>query len=289
MKKIKPYLLMMPVILLIFILLIGLLYALLQSFGYIKSLGLYEITLKYYREILSNEDFLVSFKLSMYISLVSSFISLLIGIIIAVAIVRIKRKRFYNTIIRIPIIIPHTIVALFVIAIFSQSGVLSRILYQMGFIENIKEFPNLIYNKWNLGVIFAYLWKQGPFVAYFIMSTLESISNTYEEAAINLGASPIKAFIKVTLPLLLPNIFSSFIIILGFSFAAYELPFLLGTTKPKALPIQAYIDYIHPDLLNRPYAMAQNGIIVIVSCILTFLFYILVKNRWKGINIDGKI
>ena len=59
----------------------------------------------------------------------------------------------------------------------------------------------------------------------------------------------------------MPAIKKAFLIILAFSFGAYELPFLLGPTLPKALPVQAYIEYLSPDLLNRPYAMALNGLI----------------------------
>lgn len=279
---------MMPVLILIFILVIGLFFALLQSLGYIPGLGLTKINFKYYREIFMNKDFLESLSLSLYIALVSSIISVLVGVLISLALVKVRNKKTFISIVRLPILVPHAIVAIFILAIFSQSGILSRIFYQLGWVKSIKDFPNLIYNKTNMGVIVGYIWKQAPFVAYFTLSLLESISHTYEEAAINLGASPFQAFSKVTLPLIIPNIFSSFIIILAFSFASYELPFLLGTTKPKALPILAYLEYIHPDLHNRPYAMAQNGIIVIISSLLAILFYLLVKNKWKELNIDEK-
>ena len=66
-----------------------------------------------------------------------------------------------------------------------------------------------------------------------------------------------------------------FLILFTFSLGAYELPYILGATEPKVLPIWAYIQYTHPDLHNRPYAMAVNGIIVLLSAAAVGLWAIL--------------
>ena len=65
-----------------------------------------------------------------------------------------------------------------------------------------------------------------------------------------------------------------------YAFGAYELPNLLGPTLPRTLPELAYIEYTHPDLLNRPYAMAVNGVILAVSVILSLVILKLVN--YKG-------
>ncbi|MEG0108931.1 MAG: spermidine/putrescine ABC transporter permease, partial [Lachnospiraceae bacterium] len=62
---------------------------------------------------------------------------------------------------------------------------------------------------------------------------------------------------------------------------AYEIPFILGVTSPKALPVLAYIQYTHPDLHNRPYAMALNGIIIIISLVSAGFYFILMRNSIK--------
>ena len=69
---------------------------------------------------------------------------------------------------------------------------------------------------------------------------------------------------NVTLPLCKPAILNSGLIIFCYSFGAYELPLLLGSTLPKALPVQTYIEYTHPDLTHRPYAMALNMIMLLI-------------------------
>ena len=71
----------------------------------------------------------------------------------------------------------------------------------------------------------------------------------------------------------MPSIFSSFVIIFAFSFGAYEVPLLLGPTQPKALPVQAFIEYSNPVLQNRPYAMVYNILITLIALILTGVYY----------------
>ena len=183
-------------------------------------------------------------------------------------------------VIRLPIPIPHAIVALFVIMFFSQNGLLARILFALNLLEGQESFPALLYSSNNVGIIIAYLWKEIPFVAYFVLALMASINTTLGEAAENLGASPVKAFFYVTLPLCMPAISKAFLIIFAFSFGAYELPFLLGATLPKALPVQAYLEYTHPDLLHRPYAMALNGVMLLWTDY--FVFYYLISRRTEG-------
>ena len=81
----------------------------------------------------------------------------------------------------------------------------------------------------------------------------------------------------MTLPLCMPSILSGFLIIFVFALGAYELPMLLGATVPKALPVLAYIQYTHPDLKHRPYAMALNGIVIAISLLSAVIYYMLIK------------
>lgn len=281
-KKLAPYLLCAPLIALLLLLTAGLINALLQSLGYIPALGLSHVTLRYYGELLQNPDFAASLKLSLSTSLISSGLSAALGVAICAALCRVRRGRAaLSRVVRIPVLVPHTVVALMTVLLFSQSGILSRIFYVLGLIASPAAFPNLLYNEHGAGIILSYVWKQAPFVAFFTLSLMAGISNTLEEAAKNLGASPLRAFFSVTLPLSMPAVAKAFLMILVFSFGAYELPFLLGPTKPKALPVQAYLEYTHPDLKHRPYAMAANGIMIGVSLLITLLYALSTYQKLK--------
>ena len=279
-KKYMPYILLIPQILLLLIFIIGLINGIAQSLGVIPTFGLEKPTLKYYAEVISSPQMKSSILFSLYIAFISSIFSVVVGTLICVVIViNKKNKWFYEKLIEIPIIVPHIVVAIFILNIFSKSGLMARVLASIGVISSQEQFINLIYDKYGIGIILAYLWKEIPFIIYFVLAIMSNINDSLGEAAINLGASRYQTFRKVTLPLCKNTILSGFLIIFVFSLGAYEIPQLLGPTLPKALPVLSYIQYIHPNLQNRPYAMALNGIIIMISLIAATIYYNLIKNN----------
>lgn len=287
-KKRIPYLLLVPQIVLTVLFMIGLIAGITQSLGVIPAFGLREPTLQYYKEIWSRPDMLSSILYSLKIAFVSAATATVFGTLICGILVMEKRiKGRIIRLIQLPVIVPHTVAALFIINIFSQNGILARILSFIGGIHEQQQFPLWIYDTKGIGVILAYIWKEIPFIIYFVMSMMANINGKLGEAAINLGAGKWTTFRKVTLPLCKNTIFSGFLIIFVFALGAYELPLLLGATVPKALPILAYQQYIHPDLTHRPYAMALNGIIIMISLLSSIVyFWLMQKNTKQLMNRD---
>lgn len=252
----------------------GIVLGLLQSFGYFKAIGLTDFTLKYYREVLMDSNFLSSLKFSLYTATVSSVIAVILGVLLAYSIVQMKgKKETIELLYRVPIAVPHIVAALLIYNIFSQTGILPRILFEMGLIQNQEQFPSVLYEPNGVGIIAAYIWKEIPFVALTTYTVLSSVSKKLSDVAYNLGANKKQVFIYVILPLIMPSVLSSFIIIFAFSFGAYELPLLLGPTQPNALAVQAFIEYSNPVLQNRPYAMVYNMLITLIAVILTWLYF----------------
>ncbi|QUH27172.1 ABC transporter permease subunit [Serpentinicella alkaliphila] len=260
--------------------LLGIGNALVQSFGYIPAFDMMDFTLRYYEEILQKPVFIDSIRVSFVIALVSSVLAIVLGVLLCAVLVYTGNVRGkVLQIIKLPILIPHTIVALFIITILSQNGLLARIMYALGLLDTQGDFPTLLFSTNNVGIIIAYLWKEIPFVAYFVLALMASINTTLGEAAENLGASRLKTFFYITLPLCMPAIKKAFLIIFAFSFGAYEIPFLLGPTLPKALPVQAYVEYMHPDLRHRPYAMAMNSIMLLITLAMAVFYYWMVRKN----------
>lgn len=276
----------MPVIIVLLSLFVsGILMGLAQSLGYFPVVGLKEVTLKYYKEVLTDKGFLSSLKFSLYISFISSIMAVIVGTLLAYLIVKNKhRKGIEEIIYKLPIIVPHSVAALLVYNVLSQSGVLSRILYNLRLIGDQSQFPTLLFDKKGMGIIIAYLWKEIPFIAMVVYTILSNINDKLEEVALNLGANRRQVFLYVLLPLIMPSIASSFIIIFAFSFGAFEIPYLLGPTNPKALPVKAYVEYINPDLTNRPYSMVINMTLTFVSFVLVWLYHKTFKliSRYNG-------
>lgn len=252
---------------------VGLIMGFMQSLGYFKAIGMESITLQYYKEFLKSEDFLSSLKFSFYISMVSSILAIVFGVLLAYSIVQNRNnKGIIESMYKLPITVPHIVAVLLVYNILSQSGILPRVLYSMGMIKESTQFPSLIYDKKGIGIIITYSWKEIPFVAMVVYTVLNNISERLSDVALNLGANRRQVFLYIILPLIMPSIFSAFIIIFAFSFGAYEVPFLLGPTSPKALPVKAYVEYTNPNLANRPYAMVINMILTFISIALVWLY-----------------
>ena len=284
-KKLTPYLLLIPQIILTILLLAGLVTGITQSLGVVPAFGLEKPTLAYYKEILSRPDILESVLYSLKTALVSALVATAAGsVICGIFVMAGKTRGAMIRVIQLPVIVPHVVAALFMINIFSQNGILARIAWMLGLIEEQQQFPLLIYDSWGIGVILAYIWKEIPFIIYFVIALMANINGSLGEAAVNLGAGKWTAFWKVTLPLCKNTIFSGFLIILVFALGAYETPLLLGATTPKALPILAYQQYIHPDLTHRPYAMALNGLIMVISLISAVAYFKLMQKNTRQMS-----
>ena len=279
-RKLMPWLLLLPFLGVTALVIVSIWNILVQSLGVIPAFGLTDLTMQYYRQVLTSETFLSSLAVSLKIAFASAALATVLGVLVCAGLVGCRQEGIVH-VVRLPILVPHTVVALFVITICSQTGLIARAAAALGWIADSTEFPQLLYTESYLGVILAYLWKEIPFVAYFVLALMSGVSTTLGEAAENLGASPLKSFFQITLPLSLPAITKAFLIIFIFAFGGYELPLILGATIPKALPVQAYLSYMDPNLLNRPYAMAMNGVILMLSMAMATLYGLLTSRLCK--------
>lgn len=285
--RVVPALLIIPFAMVTALVLIAIVNILVQSLGYMPVFDLYDVTLKYYIESLKRPEVLQSIGVSLRIALFSSVAAAVIGTSICAAMVKLGKTRGpVMYIVRLPILVPHTVVAVFTVALLSETGLFARAAFALGLISDYPEFPNLLYGTGYWGVILAYIWKEAPFIAFFSLALMSSVSSTLGEAAENLGATPLKSFFDITLPLSLPAIARSFLIVFIFAFGGYELPMLLGATIPKAFPVYTYIDFIKPDFKLRPYAMAMNGITLILSLLMAVLYFILMHRMLRKIGGD---
>ena len=265
-KSYTPYLLLLPFFALMALILVSIWNVFLQSMGYIPAFGLTTLTFDYYKEVFQQKEFLSALQASLHIAFTSAIFATILGVLLCYALVKRNHTRgglLYA--VRLPILMPHAVVAVFIVNLLSQTGLFARIACALGFLSDFSQFPQLLYTQNYLGAIIAYLWKEIPFVAYFVLAFMSSISETLGEAAENLGASSLRSFWEVTLPLSIPVIAKAGLIIFIFAFGGYELPLLLGSTLPKALAVQTHLMYMSPDLLQRPLAMAMNGVVLLLS------------------------
>lgn len=283
MSKIKPYLLIAPAaLLLLFIMGVGICTCILQSLGYFPLIGLDSITFDYYKEILSNQQFINSLILSLKTSIISSIIATVIGVLLAYLMTKNRVSKLRYFLLNLPIIVPHIIVVMLAFAVFSKTGIIARILYNLNIISDSSEFVSLVNDKVGIGIIIVYIYKGMPFIAITVYNILKSLDVKLEDVALNLGANKFQVLKLVIMPQIMPTILSSFIVIFAFSFGSFEVPYLIGATNPKALPVNAYINYINTDLAQRPLSMAMNSILTGISFILLILYNLIFTKLKKN-------
>lgn len=281
-RKVAPYLMMLPALLLLLVFIYGVGSGIIQGFGIMTYLDRTEFTLEYYEQALTRPDLMDSVMFSLYFSLVSSLLATVGGVALAFLMTQAKSSRLTRLLgIQVPITTMHAVVALAVICLFTGAGLFPRMLHAIGIAPDASWFPSVVGAPSGWGIILVYLWKEIPFIAFTTITIMMNISSSYGEAASTLGANGWRAFFTVTLPLCRGAILRALLVVFAFAFGSYEIPFLLEPTTPKALPVLAYIEFQDPDIINRCYAMALNGIMAGICTLLCVVYYIVLQRERK--------
>ncbi|MGM0238982.1 ABC transporter permease [Enterococcus sp. AZ103] len=267
----KSIFLIVPFLLLNSVVIIAALFKAIQvSFGYYPVVGMTTWTTEYFQQVLTSQYFQSSIFYSLYLAITATVFSIVLGLALAFIIMK-SKSRWFQKILQIPIAMPHLIVTLMVMQMISQSGIISRIFFQIGVISDINQFPLLIHDQGGFGILLVFLYKEIPYVAVATLAILKQMQFGYLEVAKNLGASPRQAFFKVTLPLIQPTLATLFIILFCFVFASFEVPYLLGSPRHETIAVTAYQLFNQVDLTTRPQAFALNLIMSAICLLVSFL------------------
>lgn len=240
-----------------------------QSLGYFPVIGLDDWTLDHYLSVLSDPVFLRSLWLTFRIAFISTVLSSVIAVGLALVLrTTFRGSRLSKFIFQIPLPVPHLVAASGLVLLVTQSGLLARAGFLMGLIERPADFPVLVFDRSGIAIILTFLWKEVPFIGLVVLAILQSVGPQYEEIAQTLGANARQRVLHVLLPLIMPGVISTSIIVFAFTFSNYEIPLLLGVRSPTTLPVLAYRQYQDPDLALRPEAMAISIILAIIALLL---------------------
>jgi putative spermidine/putrescine transport system permease protein len=273
-ERLRVPLMLSPALAVILILFMGgLVMGVMQSLGYMPIIGRYDISLDAYRNIFTREDFYRSLILTVWIGFASTVLSTILAIGCALVLRQAFRgKRGVTFIFQFNIPIPHIVGAIGILFLFSQSGFLARMANAVHIINEPSDFPALVYDRYAIGIILEYVWKTTCFTGVIVLAVLQSIGEDYEDLARTLRANRWQRFRYVVLPLIMPGVLSSSILVFAFTFGAFEIPFLLGQRYPSALPVLAFRNYTNVDLNARPDAMAMSVFIAVMITVLIFIY-----------------
>ncbi len=172
-------------------------------------------------------------------ALLSASLSLALGFPLGwlLARYRFPGREFLRAFTLVPFVLPPITVALGFVLFFGRSGHLNRALMEL---FGLTAPPiRVLYGLW--GIVLAHAFYNAPVFARFVAAAWEGLDPEPLEAARTLGASPVWAFITVTLPGLLPAIASAFSLVFIFCTLSFAIPLTLGGARYATLEVGVYL------------------------------------------------
>ncbi|WP_024507414.1 ABC transporter permease [Bradyrhizobium sp. ARR65] len=178
-------------------------------------------SLKWYRELFNDAAMIEAAWMSFRVAATSATIATMLGTLAAVALSRgdgFKGRTLFSGMLYAPLVMPEVITGLSLLLLFVALNA------ERGF--------------WTVSI--AHTTLTMCFVAVVVQSRLASIDRSLEEAAMDLGCDPPRAFLAVTLPLIVPAIVAGWM--LAFTLSLDDLVIASFTTGPGSttLPIRIY-------------------------------------------------
>lgn len=177
-------------------------------------------TLQWYEKFLTDENWMGALRNSLVVGLLSALLSTVLGTLGALALVRGKFP-FRGAVMGVllaPMIVPFVIVGLAVYITFLG----------LGWTQTIHGFV-LVHTA--LGV---------PYVLINVVAALGSVDPRLEMAAMNLGASPLGTFFRITLPLILPAVFAGALFAFITSWDEVVVAIFLSGSEVTTLPVKMW-------------------------------------------------
>ncbi|MBQ5391489.1 MAG: iron ABC transporter permease, partial [Spirochaetales bacterium] len=145
-----------------------------------------------------------------------------VGLLFAYVEIYVKINKFagglFKVVSMLPVVSPPFVLSLSVIMLFGKSGIITRYLFGI--------YDNSVYGFWGIVVVQSLTFF--PVCYMMFRGLLKNIDPSLEEAARDMGASRMKVFTSVTLPLLLPGIGNAFLVTFIESIADFANPMIIG-------------------------------------------------------------
>ena len=226
------------------------------------------VTAKHYARIGNDSYYLEVIWTTIRIGLWTTLVALLIGYPLAHWMARIK-SRTGHALLLMAVLAPMLtgiVVRTFAwMTMLSDKGVINQILTSLGLITKPLQ---LMYNE--TGIVIGLVHIYVPFMVLTLTGVIGRIDERLEQAAENLGATPWRAFLEVTLPLSLPGILAGSLLVFALAISAYVTPILLGGFQIMTLPILIY-QQISANF-NIGFAAALGMVLLAISLLLVMAY-----------------
>ena len=190
--------------------------------------GAHPFTLSGWRSLFSGGPYLHLFAKSVEMSLAVSAVVVVIAYPLAyyLALSGTRRKYVLLLVLIAPFLTSYLLRVLAWKVILGDQGVINSFLFWTGLRSPGHPLSFLLYSRFAVMLVLGYVWL--PFVALPIFVTLENLDRSLLEAASDLYASRLQAFVRVTLPLSVPGLVAAFLFVFIPTVGEFVTPSLVG-------------------------------------------------------------
>ncbi len=178
-------------------------------------------SLEWYGRLFRNEALLEAARLSLLIGAVAATLATVLGTLAAVALTRFagfRGRSLFQAMVLVPIVMPEVMLGIGLLLLFVAIDL------PRGF--------------WSITI--AHVTFTLCFVTVIVRAGLEALDETLEDAARDLGAGPLRAWVFVVLPALLPSILAGWLLAFTLSFDDLVIASFTGGPGATTLPIRIY-------------------------------------------------
>jgi spermidine/putrescine transport system permease protein len=233
--------------------------------GTIPSLPIKSFSTKWFSAAFSDTTLTSALARSALIAAVNGLAATLLGTMAAVSLAR-KRlplRGVLVTLLLLPLVVPYIVLAVGLVVLLHSFGITTSL----------------------AAIVAGHVVLSLPYSALVILPRLRTLDESIVEAAADLGASDLKAFLLITLPLLTPALFSSFLIAFTISFDEFAIASFLAPPGSPTYPVLLYASSRTPALLPEVIAI---GSVVIALSILIIVGAEVVR-RWAERRIEATV
>lgn len=207
-----------------------------------------------------NPDVRASVQLSLQDAFAAAAIATLCGVPLAWILARaqFRGKGFIEGVVDLPLAVPHTVVGIALLFVYSRKGWVGAPAGQFGI--------SFFGTQW--GIIVGMMFVSAPFVVDTARVAIEDVDPRLEQAARTLGASPWQTFSRVTLPLSSRGMLSGFVLAYARAISEFGAVVILAYF-PKTAPVEVYDLYLQQGLDQS----AAAAVLLLIVTLATFLVF----------------
>ncbi len=226
-----------------------------------------QFTLQNYIELFHESSTFLALKNTLFVASLGSIGATIIGVLVAWLLARtdIPLKRFWQTLLIVPYLIPPFIGAIAWVYLLGPVGYLNKLWISL----SGATAPLLkIYSKW--GTIFVMAFYSYPIAYMMTLGPLRQMNPSLEEAARISGASIGRTLRDIVLPLMIPSIGGAFLLIFMSMMANFGIPAVIGMpARYYVMTTRIYLTILNYDKANNlALAAGLSMLLVVIAMIM---------------------